>query len=62
MISKILDAVRPQDSGWALLGPSIVLAVCVAALSWYAIEKPALGLKARALGRRTLGTIEPAGP
>ncbi len=61
-IQQTLHALWPQGSGWALLGPSIVLALGVAALSWYAIEKPALGLKARALGRRTLGTIEPAGP
>ncbi|GEO99463.1 acyltransferase family protein [Methylobacterium haplocladii] len=61
-IQQVLHALWPQGSGWVLLGPSIVLALCVAAVSWYAIEKPALGLKARALGRRTLGTIEPAGP
>jgi len=61
-IQQALHAVWPQGSGWMLLGPSVGLALCVAALSWYAVEKPALGLKARALGRRTLGTIEPAGP
>jgi hypothetical protein len=34
----------------------------VAAAYWYAVERPALRLKTRTLGRRTLGTIEPAGP
>ena len=36
--------------------------LAVAALSWFGVEKPALRLKARALGRRTLKTIEPAAP
>ena len=39
-----------------------VATLLVAALSWYLVEKPALGLKARALGRRTIKTIEPAAP
>lgn len=61
-IQQALRALWPEASATGLLGPSIALALGVAALSWYLVEKPALSLKARALGRRTLGTIEPAGP
>ncbi|GJE26904.1 acyltransferase family protein [Methylobacterium organophilum] len=61
-IQQTLHALVPALSASVLLGPSLVLALLVAALSWYAVEKPALRIKARAMGRRTLGTIEPAGP
>lgn len=61
-IQQSLHALFPAASALALLPPALLLALLVAALSWYAVEKPALRLKARALGRRTLGTIEPAGP
>ncbi|GBU18707.1 hypothetical protein AOPFMNJM_3116 [Methylobacterium jeotgali] len=61
-IQQSLHALYPGTSGAALLAPSLVLALMVAALSWYAVERPALRLKARTLGRRTLRTIEPAGP
>lgn len=61
-IQQSLHALWPQAGAAALLGPSLLLALAIAALSWFAIEKPALGLKARLLGRRELGTIEPAGP
>lgn len=61
-IQQTLHALWPSLSGWALLAPSLVLALGVAALSWYAVEKPALRLKARALGRRRLGAVEPARP
>ncbi|MGU3465905.1 acyltransferase family protein [Methylobacterium sp. C33D] len=61
-VQQSLHALWPSASGIALLVPALALAVPVAALSWYAVERPALALKARALGRRRLGTIEPAGP
>ena len=61
-IQQSLHALWPELSGPALLVPALALTLPVAALSWYGIERPALGLKARALGRRRLGTIEPAGP
>ena len=61
-VQQSLHALWPQASGLALLAPALLLTLPVAALSWYAIERPALSLKARALGRRSLGTIEPAGP
>ncbi|MEH3116046.1 MAG: acyltransferase [Methylorubrum populi] len=61
-IQQSLHALFPAASAPVLLVPALGLALLVAALSWYAVEKPALRLKARALGRRTLGTIEPAAP
>jgi peptidoglycan/LPS O-acetylase OafA/YrhL len=61
-IQQSLHALWPTASALALLVPALLLAGLVAAASWYAVEMPALRLMARALGRRTLGTIEPAGP
>jgi peptidoglycan/LPS O-acetylase OafA/YrhL len=61
-IQQTLHALWPQMSGPALLAPSLAVTLPVAALSWYSVERPALALKARALGRRRLGTIEPARP
>ncbi|MCJ2095681.1 acyltransferase [Methylobacterium sp. J-072] len=61
-IQQSLHALWPDPSGFALLAPALALTLPVAALSWYVIERPALALKARALGRRSLSTIEPAGP
>ncbi|WP_375466072.1 acyltransferase family protein [uncultured Methylobacterium sp.] len=61
-IQQSLHALWPAADGARLLLPALVLTVPVAAASWYGVERPALRLKARALGRRTLGTIEPAGP
>ncbi|QFU18078.1 acyltransferase family protein [Microvirga thermotolerans] len=61
-VQQALHALVPAAGALALLGPSIVLSLLVAAISWYAVEKPALALKAKALGRRTLKTIEPAAP
>ena len=61
-IQQSLHALWPGVAAGALLVPSLAITLLVAAVSWYLIEKPALGLKARALGRRTLRTIEPAAP
>jgi peptidoglycan/LPS O-acetylase OafA/YrhL len=61
-VQQSLHALSPSAGALALLAPAILLTLIVAAASWYGIEKPALRLKARAMGRRTLGTIEPAGP
>lgn len=61
-IQQALHALLPAASAAALLAPALVLTLAVAALSWFLVEKPALAVKAKALGRRTLKTIEPAGP
>ncbi|NBJ09941.1 acyltransferase family protein [Microvirga arsenatis] len=61
-IQQSLHALWPGASAWVLLAPSLAITLLVAALSWILVEKPALGLKARALGRRTLKTVEPAAP
>jgi peptidoglycan/LPS O-acetylase OafA/YrhL len=61
-VQQTLHALFPTAAALTLLGPSVVITLAIAALSWYAVEKPALRLKARALGRRTLKTIEPAAP
>ena len=61
-VQQSLHALWPEPSGLALLAPALAVTLPVAILSWYGVERPALALKARALGRRSLGTIEPAGP
>ncbi|MCB8822088.1 acyltransferase family protein [Microvirga rosea] len=61
-VQQALHAVFPTAAAIVLLGPSLVITLVVAALSWYGVEKPALSLKAKALGRRTIKTIEPAAP
>jgi peptidoglycan/LPS O-acetylase OafA/YrhL len=61
-VQQALHALFPAVTAMVLLGPAILAALAVAALSWFIVEKPALMLKARALGRRTLKTIEPAAP
>lgn len=61
-VQQALHALFPATAALVLLVPSLVITLAVGALSWYAVEKPALALKARTLGRRTLRTIEPAGP
>ena len=61
-IQQSLHALLPGAAAGFLLLPSLAATLLVAALSWYLVEKPALGLKARALGRRTIKTIEPAAP
>jgi peptidoglycan/LPS O-acetylase OafA/YrhL len=61
-IQQSLHALWPGIAAGVLLVPSLAITLLIAAVSWTLIEKPALGLKARALGRRTLKTIEPAAP
>ncbi|MGO4704277.1 acyltransferase family protein [Microvirga sp. 2MCAF38] len=61
-IQQALHALFPTVAAIVLLGPSLVITLAVAALSWFRVEKPALGLKARALNGRVLKTIEPAAP
>ncbi|WP_210491298.1 acyltransferase family protein [Microvirga antarctica] len=61
-VQQSLHALFPLVAPLALLVPALVLTLAIASLSWMGVEKPALALKARALGRRTLKTIEPAAP
>ena len=61
-LQQSLHALWPGVSALPLVLPALALTFPVAVASWYAIERPALRLKTRTLGRRTLGTIEPAGP
>lgn len=49
-VQQALHALYPSLGAVALLWPSLVATVIVAALSWYLIEKPALGLKRRLMG------------
>ncbi len=46
-VQQALHALFPALTAVALLWPSLAVTVAVAALSWYLIEKPALGLKRR---------------
>ncbi|MGO4571451.1 acyltransferase family protein [Microvirga sp. 2TAF3] len=61
-VQQSLHALFPATAAIVLLAPSLVITLVIAALSWFGIEKPALALKAKALGRRPLKTIEPAAP
>ncbi|HZH52569.1 MAG TPA: acyltransferase family protein [Microvirga sp.] len=61
-VQQALHALFPATAAVVLLAPSLLITLAAAAASWYAVEKPALALKARTLGRRTLKTIEPAAP
>lgn len=61
-IQQSLHALWPAASAWQLLPPALALTLLAAAASWYGVERPALRLKARRLGRRGLPTIAPGGP
>lgn len=61
-IQQALRQLFPDLPGLVLLGPSLALTLAAAAASWFLVERPALALKARSLGRRTIGTVEPAAP
>ncbi|AWN49658.1 acyltransferase [Methylobacterium terrae] len=51
-VQQSLHALFPAASAWALLGPSLVITLAVAGLSWRFVERPALGWKARLIGKR----------
>ncbi|MEE1611287.1 acyltransferase family protein [Microvirga sp. CF3016] len=61
-IQQTLRALWPDVDASVLLAPSLAMTLLAAAVSWYLIERPALGLKARALGRRTLRRTASAAP
>ena len=54
-VQQTLHALFPALAPLALIAPSLVVTLAVAALSWYAVEKPALTLKSRALGSWVVG-------
>lgn len=49
-VQQALHALFPSLGAVALLWPSLAVTIVVAALSWYLVEKPALGLKRRLMG------------
>jgi peptidoglycan/LPS O-acetylase OafA/YrhL len=61
-IQQSLHQLWPAASAPTLLGPAIGLTLAVAAASWFLVERPALGLKARLLGRPAFTPIAPAAP
>jgi peptidoglycan/LPS O-acetylase OafA/YrhL len=46
-VQQALVALWPMAGAWTLLGPAMALTALMAGLSWYAVEKPMLGLKRR---------------
>jgi peptidoglycan/LPS O-acetylase OafA/YrhL len=46
-VQQALVQLFPKATSLALLPPAIVISLMLAGLSWYLVEKPALGLKAR---------------
>jgi len=61
-VQQMLHDLFPTASPVSLLVPAILMTLLIAALSWSLVEKPALMLKARAVGRRTFRTVGPAVP
>jgi peptidoglycan/LPS O-acetylase OafA/YrhL len=61
-VQQMLDQFFPAASPWLLLPPALALAMLLAALSWYLVEKPALAVKARLVsGRPPKASPQPAG-
>ena len=48
-VQQVLHALFPAAATLAMLGPVVAVTVVIAILSWYAVEKPALGLNRRLL-------------
>lgn len=61
-IQQSLHQLWPASQSLALLGPAIALTLAAAAASWFLVERPALGLKARLVGRPALTPALPATP
>ncbi len=53
-VQQALVALWPLAGAWLLLVPALALTAIVAALSWYLVEKPALGLKRRLIAASPL--------
>lgn len=61
-VQQSLHALLPAAAPLVLLGPALAMTLAVAAVSWILVEKPALALKAKALGRRSFRKTGPAAP
>lgn len=48
-VQQVFYALFPAAGALAMLWPALAITVVIATLSWYAVEKPALGLKRRLL-------------
>jgi len=59
-VQQALHALFPTAAATLLLGPALLVTLGVAALSWFLVEKPALALKARTLGRGVIKSVNPA--
>ncbi|MGL5139169.1 MAG: acyltransferase family protein, partial [Beijerinckiaceae bacterium] len=51
-VQQALQSLFPALSGWAMLGPALLVTCLVATISWLLVEKPALGLKAKFMPQR----------
>jgi peptidoglycan/LPS O-acetylase OafA/YrhL len=51
-VQQAFVALFPAASAFLLFWPGLAVTIAVAALSWYLVEKPALGLKRRLIARR----------
>jgi peptidoglycan/LPS O-acetylase OafA/YrhL len=61
-VQQSLFALFPAAVGAALLLPAVALTLAVAALSWFLVEKPALALKGRIIGRRKISDADLVAP
>jgi len=52
-VQQALQALYPTIPGWIMLGPALILTGLCAALSWVAVEKPALAFKNRLMAKRS---------
>ena len=61
-VQQSLLALFPAAAAATLLLPAVALTVAVAAVSWFVIEKPALALKGRLIGRRKISDADLVAP
>ena len=61
-VQQSLVALFPMVAAATLLLPAIALTLMVAALSWFLVEKPALALKGRIIGRRKISDADLVAP
>jgi peptidoglycan/LPS O-acetylase OafA/YrhL len=61
-MQQALHAARPAMVPEVLLVPAIAVTLVVAALSWFLVERPALSLKGRIVGRRPISAADLVAP